>query len=104
MADQRITQAAVLTDPATSTQQAGVDASGHLQCDIAASSATVTVSNAGVFAVQVDGAALTALQLIDDVVFVDDAAFTVATSKGAVVMGVNTTDAVDAHDDGIRRV
>jgi|SRR6185436_5541374 len=39
------------------------------------------VTNAGTFAVQVDGAALTSLQLIDDAVFADEAAFTVASSK-----------------------
>ncbi len=39
------------------------------------------VTNAGVFATQVDGAALTALQLIDDPVFADEAAFTIASSK-----------------------
>lgn len=48
------------------------------------SAATVTVDNAGTFATQVDGAALTALQLIDDPVFTDDAAFTLATSKVSV--------------------
>lgn len=37
---------------------------------------TVAVSNAGTFATQVDGAALTALQLIDDIVGVEDAAET----------------------------
>ncbi len=39
------------------------------------------VTNAGVFAVQVDGAALTALQIIDNPVFADDAAFTLASSS-----------------------
>jgi hypothetical protein len=45
------------------------------------STGTLTVDNAGTFAVQVDGAALTALQLIDDPVFADDAAFTLTSSK-----------------------
>lgn len=40
---------------------------------------SITVDNGGTFAVQVDGAALTALQLIDDVVRVEDAAETVGT-------------------------
>ena len=39
------------------------------------------VTNAGTFATQVDGAALTALNLIDDAIFADEAAFTPATSK-----------------------
>lgn len=72
-------------------------------------SGTVTVgshavTNAGTFATQVDGAALTALQLIDDAIFTDDAAFTVATSKGAVMMGVATTDAVNSGDAGAVRM
>lgn len=46
------------------------------------------VTNAGTFATQVDGAALTALQLLDDTVFADDAAFTLSTSKGTVIGGV----------------
>ena len=62
-------------------------------------------TNAGTFATQVDGAALTALQLIDDPVFADDAAFTVGTSK-VMVAGANTVaigsdpDAADAGDAG----
>src|SRR5574343_42032 len=56
-------------------------------------SGTVTVgshavTNAGTFAVQVDGSALTALQLIDDPVIADDAAVTLSTSKANVVAGV----------------
>jgi hypothetical protein len=46
------------------------------------------VTNAGTFAVQVDGGALTALQLIDDVVYADDAAWTGDTSKHALVGGI----------------
>jgi len=46
------------------------------------------VTNAGTFAVQVDGSALTSLQLLDDTVFADDAAFTLGTSKGSVMEGV----------------
>ena len=43
MADVRVIENMVITDPTTPTQQAAVDASGHLQVDIAAGSATVTV-------------------------------------------------------------
>lgn len=63
------------------------------------------VTNAGTFAVQVDGAALTALQLLDDTIFTDDSAFTIATSKVnmaggyAVAHGANP-DAADAGDAG----
>ena len=54
------------------------------------------VTNAGTFAVQVDGNALTSLQLIDDTVFTDDAAVTLGTSKGNVAAGVAVqTDGTD---------
>lgn len=65
------------------------------------------VTNAGTFATQVDGAALTALQLLDDTVFTDDNAFTPGTSK---VLGVGaqadeaTTDSVDEGDIGALRM
>jgi hypothetical protein len=61
------------------------------------------VTNAGTFATQVDGAALTSLQLIDDIVYVDDTAtHATGTSKGALLMAAATpTDAsVDANDIG----
>ncbi len=54
------------------------------------------VTNAGTFVTQIDGAALTALQLIDDPVFADDAAYTLSTSKTAVTGGVAVqTDGTD---------
>lgn len=66
-----------------------VDANGALWV---IPSGTVTISgavtNAGTFAVQEDGAALTALQLIDDVVYVDDADWTDSTSKHMLVGGL----------------
>jgi len=46
------------------------------------------VTNAGTFAVQVDGAALTALQLIDDAIYADDADWTDNTSKHMLVGGL----------------
>ena len=46
------------------------------------------VTNVGTFAVQEDGAALTALQLIDDAVYVDDADWTDGSSKHLLVGGV----------------
>jgi hypothetical protein len=61
------------------------------------------VTNAGTFAVQVDGAALTSLQLIDDVVYTDDTStHATGTSKGALFMAAATpTDsAVNANDIG----
>jgi len=62
---------------------------GALRVTIASdSTGVITVDNAGTFATQVDGAALTALQLVDDIVFVDDADWTALTSKHALVGGV----------------
>lgn len=62
------------------------------------------VTNAGTFAVQVDGAALTSLQLIDDTVFVDDTAtHSTGSTKGIGIMAVATpTDtSVNANDIGM---
>lgn len=61
------------------------------------------VTNAGTFATQVDGAALTALQLIDDIVYTDDTStHSTGTSKGALIMAAATpSDAsVSANDIG----
>jgi hypothetical protein len=58
------------------------------------------VTNAGTFPVQVDGSALTALQLIDDPVLTDDAAFTPATSK-VMMAGFEADEAsIDSVDEG----
>jgi len=65
------------------------------------------VTNAGTFAVQVDGSALTALQVIDNPVLVDDAAFTPATSS-VMMAGFeadeSSTDSVDEGDAGAARM
>lgn len=65
------------------------------------------VTNAGTFATQVDGAALTALQLIDDPVVQDDTAFTPATTK-VMMAGFEAdesgTDSVDEGDGGAGRM
>lgn len=69
--------------------------------------ASHAVTNAGTFVVQENGAALTALQLIDDVIFTDDAAFTPGTSKVAAI-GMQadeaSTDSVDEGDIGAPRM
>lgn len=57
------------------------DATNGLDVDVTRVSGTVTVANGGTFAVQEDGDALTSLQLIDNPVFVDDAAFALASSS-----------------------
>lgn len=60
MADSRMVHKSVLVDPTTTTQQAGVDASGHLQVDLAANSAgnlTVDIAAQAVGSVAVEGEA-----------------------------------------------
>ena len=65
----------------TDTQIVGTDAA------LDVSAATVTVDNGGTFAVQVNGAALTALQLIDNAVVTEDAA-AAANPDGNMMMAV----------------
>lgn len=65
------------------------------------------VTNAGTFAVQVDGSALTALQLIDNPIVVDDAAFTPATTSVSMAgfqADETATDSVDEGDAGAARM
>lgn len=71
---------------------AAINASSQMDVNIAASNATLTVAshavtNAGTFVVQVDGAALTSLQLLDDAVFAEDVAAQAA-DKGVAVLAV----------------
>jgi hypothetical protein len=65
------------------------------------------VTNAGTVAVQVDGSALTALQLIDNSAVADDAAFTPGTT-GVTMAGFtadeSSTDSVDEGDGGAARM
>lgn len=65
------------------------------------------VTNAGTFAVQVDGAALTALQLIDDAVYTDDIPFTAGSNK-VMAAGFRyddvTPDTVQQGDIGYARM
>jgi len=68
-----------------------VDANGYLKVEVFDGGGSHTVDNNGTFAVQVDGAALTALQLLDDPVFADDAGVTLGTSKGSIMAGVAVT-------------
>jgi hypothetical protein len=82
----------------------GVEAGAVLVTLATDSSGTVATTNAGTFVVQEDGAALTALQLIDDVVYVDDTAtHATGTTKGAGIMAAATpTDtSIDANDIGM---
>ena len=65
-------------------------AGNELQVDIV-SSANLTVVGTGTFTVQIDGAALTALQLIDDVVKTEDTAH-VSGDKGIPLLTVRQAD------------
>lgn len=93
-----------------------MDANGRLKVEVfsgetlpvsLASVPSHAVTNAGTFAVQVDGSALTALQLIDDPVVADDAGFTPGTTK-VMVAGFEAdetaTDSVDEGDAGAARM
>jgi hypothetical protein len=63
-------------------------ASNQSAIPVTDNSGALTVDNAGTFAVQVDGSALTALQLIDDAIYADDADWTGDTSKHMLVGGI----------------
>lgn len=72
----------------TNTSIAVTDGGGSLTVDGTVSiSGSVAVTNAGTFVVQENGAALTALQLIDDVVFAEDTAHA-SGDKGNFVLAV----------------
>lgn len=85
------------------------DGSGRLHVNVGntVTVASHAVTNAGTFPVQVDGAALTALQLIDNASIADDAAFTPATT-GVTMVGFfadeSSTDSVDEGDGGAARM
>jgi hypothetical protein len=72
-----------------------VDTDGHLQVDILSSglpSGGATAANQATM--------ITALQLIDNVVHVDDAGFTLGTHSGVMMMGFAGTQSVNADDAG----
>jgi len=82
---------------------AGAVSGTEMQVDVLTMPSTA-VTNTGTFAVQEDGAALTALQLIDDTVYTDDTStHATGTSKGLGMMAAATpTDgSVDANDIGM---
>jgi len=88
------------TESGGNIQELRVDSDGHLQVDVL-SAASTAVTNAGTFAVQVDGSALTALQLIDDTVAtLGTTTYTETSTKGNVVGAVrNDTLAALAGTD-----
>lgn len=78
------------------------DSTGVLSVDD--NGGALTVDNGGTFAVQVDGSALTSLQLLDDTVFTDDTStHSTGTTKGLGIMAAATpTDtSVSANDIGM---
>jgi hypothetical protein len=80
-----------------------MDAAGRLKVEVFDGGESHTVDNAGTFAVQVDGSSLTALQLIDDIVYTDDTStHATGTTKGALIMAaaVPTDSAITANDIG----
>lgn len=104
--------AGAITHSALTSIQSDYGANAAISVNITGSSTNLTVNahavtNAGVFAVQVDGNALTSLQLLDDTVFVDDAAFTPGTSK-VLAIGAQadegSTDSVNEGDIGCPRM
>lgn len=105
---------AVRSNTAASTSGADGDyqplitnTTGHLWVDASGQTLTVgshAVTNAGTFVVQENGAALTSLQLIDDVVYTDDTStHATGTSKGVGIMAtaVPTDTSVNANDIGM---
>lgn len=77
-------------------------AGGRLWVDASGKTLTVgshAVTNAGTFAVQVDGSALTALQLIDNLVLAEDAAHQTG-DPGVQVLGVRQSSQADFGADG----
>ena len=81
------------------TDGAGIaHVNGSNQLEVEVKNSSLAVTNAGTFATQIDGSALTALQLIDDAVHVDDAGFTLGSHKGMMMMGFAGTQSVDSND------
>lgn len=84
----------------------GGDATNGLDVDVTRVTGTVTiagaVTNAGTFATQVDGAALTSLQLIDDVVHSGDAVLSKYAVMGAVLDDVATGAVTENQANALR--
>ena len=93
-----------IRDAAGNERGLNIDANNEFQISGIRNAITVSshnVTNAGTFAVQVNGDALSSLQLLDDVVFIDDLAFVAESSKGVAMMAAATSDSVGAGDIGI---
>jgi hypothetical protein len=103
--------AGTATSVNSGTKDAGTQrvilASDQHALPITDNSGSLTVDNGGTFVVQENGAALTALQLLDNTIFVDDAAYTPGTSSvSAIGMLADqaSTDSVNEGDIGIPRI
>jgi hypothetical protein len=95
---------AILADTASMDTNLGTIAGAVSGTEMQVDLVSANVTNAGTFAVQVDGAALTALQLIDDPVATDDT--TTHATGTTKVMGIGavatpTDGSVDANDIGM---
>jgi uncharacterized cupin superfamily protein len=107
--DSKRAQIHVLEDGSTRGRWATVTASNALKVDGSAVTQPVsgTVSVTGVATETTLSSALTSLQLIDDAIFTDDAAYTPASSKGLMIMAQadeTTPDSVDEGDAGALRM
>lgn len=81
------------TDAGTIRVTVSADSTGVLSVDD--NGASITVDNSGTFATQVDGAALTALQLIDNLVLAEDAAHA-SGDPGVQILGVRRDTAASS--------
>lgn len=95
----------------TNARALKTDASGELQIDVLSSALPSGAATEATLATLATAAKqdtqITSLQLIDDVVFTDDAAFTPATSKVMAIgamLDATTPDVVDEGDIGILRM
>lgn len=82
-------QVIVIGDPATNAGVAPVDATSGLKVSLGSDNQ-----------VELSGSGLTSLQLIDDVIFTDGAAYTPATSKALVIGAQADETAADSVDEG----
>jgi hypothetical protein len=92
-----------INDSGNSITVDGTVAISNSSIPVTDNAGSLTVDNGGTFVVQENGAALTSLQLIDDVVYTDDTStHATGSSKGALLMAAATpTDtAVNANDIG----
>ena len=75
------------------------DAGGSITVDGTVTANLSATDNAVLDTIKVDTEAIeTAVEKIDDIVHVDDAAFTLGSSSGVMVMGFAGTQSVDAND------